>query len=195
MATTLDLNQAQVLIGWRYTNSHTVASPVQNGSISYNFGALAGTGAGKANAIYQSQFTVSPSATTTIDLTWVTGSPAGDIYGNTIAFSGIKAMYIEHLDDTAASAVTVGGNANAFAAWVGHQSDKVKVKNGACLFLGNPNAEGYFVGTHLTGQLDITNLDASNTATVKLVLIGQFSALQGYLDFSTPVTALNAALL
>lgn len=173
MATTLTVNNIQVALSFQYDNPLAIAPAKQSGSFNYLKSLADGTGAGAANKIYQNRLTIAGGATTTLDLNSTTGTPTTDIFGNNLAFTKVRLLYVHHRTTTTASAITVGGNASAFKNWVADASDKVKVKNGACLLVCRTDADGYAVVDSTGDLLDIVNLDGSNAATVDVVIIGE----------------------
>lgn len=173
MATTLLTSPVSVLLNWNFVNVLNTGNSSQPGAMSFSGALVDGTGAGAANKIYPNQLTISPSATTSIDLRTFVDA----VYGGTIDMSKVKLMWFHLLSategGTACSGITVGGNANAFSDWLGAANDKIKVANGGCFLLSCPDANGYAVTANTGDVLDITNDDASLSAKVNILVIGE----------------------
>lgn len=130
-----------------------------------------GTGTGQANEAYVNlELSIAPSTQTEIILEG--GSILNPV--NEIAeFATIKEIYIDFKPDTVdqASSVLVG-NAGT-SPWVGPFDDgtaTVQIKQGGKLNLGGASAAGWAVSAG--NRLGITNEDATNTAVLRVVLVG-----------------------
>ena len=126
-----------------------------------------GTGADQANQVFSDQRTLAGSANEELDLS---GSLV-DAFGNTIAFTKIKAIII-----SAAAAnggdIQVGGSAsNGFDSWVGAAGDLVVVQPDGAFVLVAPGVNGYAVTAGTGDLLKITNTDAS-PVTYDITIIG-----------------------
>lgn len=158
-----------------YTASKTVQS--QEGEFQNVLSAALtlanGTADGQADLIYLLQDnTIGAGATNSHDLS---GS-LEDFFGDGAVFARVKAILLINTspDGSPASeaSLEVGGNANAFASWLGDTSDKVVVRPGGFLLLACDDATGYIVTAATGDVLDVTNLDGSNAGQYTLALIG-----------------------
>lgn len=176
MATTLAINTLRAAIGWNYSNSTSFGADTNNqGGITYTKTLTNGSGAGNAQKIYVAAGTIAGAGTLNLDL----AASLVDVFGNSITFANIKVLYVELTTATTATSIKVGGADSApFVNWIvsdGTITDEepgVIVRNGGMFMLACTDATGYAV-TATTGDiLKLTNLDASNTATYRVCLIG-----------------------
>lgn len=125
-----------------------------------------GTGAGNVNKIYTNTLTISASSSTTIDLT-----AAADEYGSNVNFSKIKGIFC-WLD----SSVTNQASGITFAATVTNYCIQWAIpiyKGGSLIVNDHVGSTNYPVTAGSGMNLKLTNLDGTNSATVKLVLVGE----------------------
>ncbi len=127
---------------------------------------LNGTGTGQASKTFTDRRTIAGSATDSLDLTAV----LLDAFGAAISFAAIKTIII-----SAATAngdnIEIGGNAAAFATFMGSATETIVVKPGGILVLTTGEGAGYAVTATTADILDITNADA-DPVQYEIVLIG-----------------------
>lgn len=124
-----------------------------------------GNGAGQANRVYTNSatMTIAASGTLNIDLS---GSVT-DAFGNTLTLTKLRALLIEHLTTTTSTNVTVGGGTNPI---FGTKISGLEINNGDHMLFTCKN--GYTVTGGSADNLRIVNADASNSATVRISILG-----------------------
>jgi hypothetical protein len=125
---------------------------------------LNGTDSGQASKTFSDRRTIAGGATDSLDLTAV----LLDAFGNAISFTAIKAIVIRAAAGNG-DTLTVGGNENAFASFLGSTADAVVIDAGG-LFVMTSSA-GYTVVANTGDVLDITNDDVA-AAEYEIILIG-----------------------
>lgn len=115
---------------------------------SISFPLLDGTGAGKADLLYQD--TNSSAVAVDVDL----AGALADAFGTTLAFVRVKGLYVKAADANTANITVGGATSNGFVTWTGAATDKVVLRPGAAMVLlaGVADATGYAV-TAATGDL------------------------------------------
>lgn len=168
MATTLTISQASAKVIWTYEDVRAWANSTNSSNFGYSKSLANGTGASQADKIYLATGTISASATLSLDL----AGSLTDIFGNTITLARVKILYFELQTTTSASSVLIGASTNPWVNWVSASGDKVRVRNGGCLFLCAPDATAYAVTAGTGDALDFVNEDGSNVATYRLAIVG-----------------------
>lgn len=125
---------------------------------------LNGTDSGQASKTFSDRRTIAGGATDSLDLTAV----LLDAFGNAISFTAIKAIVIRAAAGNG-DTLTVGGNENAFASFLGSTADAVVIDAGG-LFVMTSSA-GYTVVANTGDVLDVTNDDVA-AAEYEIILIG-----------------------
>jgi hypothetical protein len=123
-----------------------------------------GTGAGKADRIYQKAFSIAGSGSLSTDL----AGALVDILGNALVFAKVKAIIV--ITGANAGNIIVGGGSNCLA-FLSDVSDKIPVKPNGFMALGTSG-----VGVTVTADTaDILKLEnaGGSTATGKLIVIGE----------------------
>ena len=95
-----------------------------------------------------------------------------DAFGNAITFTNIAAIAVV-ADAGNGDNIEIGGNASAFASFLGGATELVKVPPGGMFLITAPDATGFPVTASTADILDITNADAAAVANYKIVLIGR----------------------
>lgn len=172
MATSLTTT-IKATLGWTFTDAQAWANSANASSFTYSKSLTNGTAADKADNIYLAQTTLAASGTVNLDL----AGSVTDIYGNTITFARVKALYFELTTTTSASAMTLGAHGSAAALagsgnLFGDTSDKVRIHNGGVFLVASPGATAYPVTATTADILLMTNEDGSNIATYKLAIVG-----------------------
>lgn len=123
-----------------------------------------GTGATalQANIVYQVTLTITASGSSTLNLT--TGLT--DQFGQAIAATRLKAMLVEHLTTTTATAITIGGSTNPL---FGTKLTGFEVNNGD--HFQYTCKAGYTISSGSADRIRFVNADASNSATVRVTLL------------------------
>jgi hypothetical protein len=169
MPTTLAVGQIKAVVGWDFQNVLTVGNTSNPNTDTYSKSMTNGTGAtGTADLMYSTQTTIAGGGTLNIDL----AGSLTDFFGNVITFARIKVMKIELTTDTTATSILIGDHASPWATWLAGTNPRVRVYNGGCMLLAGTNATMYAVTAGSADGLKIVNEDGSNTATVKITLIG-----------------------
>lgn len=169
MPTTLSVNPITVQATWDYKETTSFGiDNVNNGGFLYSKTFANGGGADQADKVYVETFTLAASGTANKDL----AGSLQDTFRNTITFNTVKILYVELQTSPTASSILVGNSGvNAFLFGT-VAADKVRVYNGGVLFLCNRNAAGYTVTAGTGDILTFTNEDGVNSASVKLIVIG-----------------------
>lgn len=157
-------------ISWTYTNVLTGSINTQNAnSHTYSQKLTNGTGAsGTADLLYAVKTTIAGAGSTTLDL----AGTLTDFFGNVLTMARAKYMYFNLTADTTASDVSIGNATAPLLNWISAATSTVKVRNGGLFLLGGPDATGYAVTATTADGLKVLNNDATNTATLKLAVIG-----------------------
>jgi hypothetical protein len=128
-----------------------------------------GTGAGKANKRYVNQHTIAAGGSLTLNL-----SSLSDDFGNAVAFTKVKEIYIELSSSTAAVSILIGNAANPFVNWVGAGAHTIRVRNGMAFYLGCcADATAYVVTATTADQLKVLNEDGALSAVVNVKITGE----------------------
>ena len=194
MATTLTAS-AGLALSWTHEETQAGSSNTKNqGSYNKRLSFANGTGAGKADELYQTVRTLAAGASETLDFsggagTATIGGELVNLLGITIAFTKIKAIFIWLLAaadtapdgstvGTAASSILIGGAASAQAlagasGFLADTSDKIRVFNGGFAGFGVANAAGVAVANGATDRLRVVNEDGAVAAKYVITIIGE----------------------
>jgi hypothetical protein len=126
-----------------------------------------GTAINQANQLFTDKRNVALSTTDTLDLA---GTLVNNL-GQTVTLTKVKGLIIKSAAANG-STLTVGGNVNAFADWLGAATHTVKIRPGGVLCLMAPDATAYAVTAGTGDLLDITNDDGAAAADYDIVVIG-----------------------
>ncbi|MEU6342215.1 hypothetical protein ABZ883_14885 [Streptomyces sp. NPDC046977] len=129
-----------------------------------------GTGAGKADRIFQDRRTLAASASEDLDLAGV----LVDAFGATISFARVKGLYIAAATGNTNNVVVGGASSNGFISWVGGATHTVTVRPGGVLALmtGAADATGYAVTATTADLLHIANSGGTTGVTYDVVILG-----------------------
>lgn len=176
MATSLSISPLAARIGWTFTNTNDFGTTSDSSGVSYSATMTNGTGSGAANKLFAKSYTIAASGNQSIDL----AGSVTDFYGNTISFTKVKVIYVEHSTATTATTITVGvGGTNPFINWIKSagtittDQPRVVVRNGGVFLLACTDGTGYPVTAGTGDILYLTNEDGTNSATVKVVVVGE----------------------
>lgn len=125
-----------------------------------------GTGAGKADLLYQD--TNSISAFLDIDL----AGTLADAFGTTLNYVRVKGLYVKAADANTANVTVGGAAANGFVSPFGSATDKIVLRPGAAMLLvaGAADATAYAVTAATADLLRIT--PASGTQAYDIIVWG-----------------------
>src|SRR5262245_45626525 len=171
MATTLTSGPTKVSTTAALANQRTGQPDLlDNSTWTYTGPSLTnGTGAGKVSKKYTAQISIAAAGSTTINLTSLL-----DSFGNSVAFTKVKSIYVELTTATAAASILVGNAANPFVNWITPATGAVRVRNGMSYFLGDcADGTGYAVVPATGMNLMITNEDAGLAATCNIQIVGE----------------------
>lgn len=166
-------------ISWQHINTVTsgaVISDVANDAFSLSL--TDGTGsAGTADLKYENLYTLTSSATQSIDLA---GSVA-DQFGATITMARVKVIYIRVLSTAEDSGSTggpivLGNGTNPLANWISDATETIAIGKTAgrksVFLLACDDATGYALTGGASDVLKITNASGSLPVKVRVVIIG-----------------------
>lgn len=129
-----------------------------------------GIGANQVNEMFDDDRTLAGGANEELDLS----GTLLNAFGDTIAFVGVKLLYIKN--NSATETLTVGGAAaTAWEPWAGAAGDAVKIPPGGFILWTNPSAAGWAVAAGVTDKLKILNSGGAST-TYRIVILGDLVA-------------------
>tara|TARA_R110000868_G_scaffold111743_2_gene301431 strand:+ start:618 stop:1118 length:501 start_codon:yes stop_codon:yes gene_type:complete len=160
-AINLNINVAQ-------SGSGTLATALSNTVVSESLSLLNGTGLNQSNQTWSSAAQLGISATDSIDMAGV----ISDAFGALITFTSITAVAVI-ADAGNGDNIEIGGNANAFASFLGGGTEIVKLPPGGSFLITAPSVTGFPVTAGTGDILDITNADGAAVANYKIVLVGR----------------------
>lgn len=150
------------------TSTSGIGSSLNNIKYDKIHALLDGVGLNQANQVWSSSATLAPSAVDSIDL-------AGGInsaFGSAITLSSVTTIAVVASIDNGDN-IEVGGNANAFASFLGAATDIIKIPPGGIMLLTAPDVVGFPVTAGTGDILDITNANAGASADYKIIIIGR----------------------
>jgi hypothetical protein len=127
-----------------------------------------GTGANQANNCFSDTRTLAASATESLDLS----GALLNAFGQTIAFTRVKALMIFAAAGNTNDVVVGGAGANGFISPFGAAAHTVRVKPGGSLILTAPDVNGYSVTAATADLLQIANSAAGTPVTYDVIVIG-----------------------
>lgn len=163
LSTTIDLK-----VKVSQANNGDLNTAVSNTLIEKLLSLLNGTGANESNQAWSDKSQLAALAVDSHDL----AGSMNDAFGNAITFTSITAILIT-ANDSNVDNIEVGGNANAFASFVGGATEIIKVPPGGMLLITAPDATGFPVTAGTADVLDITNVDGAAVADYELLLVGR----------------------
>ncbi len=178
MATTLTATfKSSVYYSLSDTDSLGIVAPDQN-TDQFSLTLSNGTGAnGTADLKFSALYTLAGAATQDIDL----AASLVSRFGATLTFARLKAIHIRVLSSTndatsLGGPVDVGGGTNPLVNWISVGSTKVRIGGtagrGGCLQLACDDAVAYAVTAGTGDILRLTNVSATLSVKVAVVLIG-----------------------
>lgn len=172
MAQSLARLAAELRVRWDYRDGTTLPAAVTASTKRFFQSLTQGTAAGNGNRFFINQYTIAGAARQTLDLV----GGITDAFGNTLSFTKVKGIWIEHLDTTAGGPVLVGGGTdgagtNAFVNWIVTAATEVRVRNPGLMFFACDDATSYAASAG-SDILGILNEHATVDATVLVILWG-----------------------
>lgn len=168
MATDL-ATSARVTFTWSYTNTLDVGNTVSSNTAAFTKSLSNGTAADTADILYVNAHTIGASASLDLDLAASLVNP----FGTTLTFARVKCVFITWQSDNTASEISVGGDGAAAAPlWFAAGNDEEKVHSTGCLFHFRSDATAWPVTATTADILEITNLDATNSAKIFVHIVG-----------------------
>lgn len=170
MAGTLNRSSVGGTITWDFS-AGDVTGGQSRSSITPSISLTAGTGAGAANKVIVKSYSIAASGTQAIDVNGAINDPLGI---GTVSFTKLRAIMVYLTTDTTSTGITVQpGAANPVTTILSGTTPKLTIANGGFVVIGNPTATGYACTAGTADNIDITNLDSSNVATVQVVFLGE----------------------
>jgi hypothetical protein len=127
-----------------------------------------GDGVGEVNNVFADIRTITPSEPETLDLSGVLSSP----FGETLAFSSIKGIYIENKSKDA-TLIVGGASANAWIGFFGAATERLRIPPGGYFELPNPTGDGWPVTAATADLLKIAHGgDGAAAIEYAIVLVG-----------------------
>lgn len=179
MAETLAVNTNSVSFGWDLQNTTNLGvNAIHSSSVSYSKTFSNGTGAGKAQKLFVDKVTIAGSSTQDYDLS---GSLT-DLLGQTVVFTNVKTLYIEHQTTTATGVLQVYGNFTQATSGTAQPlllggttpTAKFNIHPAGCLYYcaGTTVAAGFTVTNSSADTITLDNQDAS-AVVVRIVVLGE----------------------
>ena len=130
-----------------------------------------GTGADFADQIYHSSDrSLSALTADTFDL----AGGISDKFGNTLTMATVKLLIINNKSTNGAH-LEMGSATNAWEGWSISSSTSISIAPGGSVILYDPTANAMEVTAGTGDELQVLNLDATNTATYDILIIGASS--------------------
>lgn len=141
------------------SDSYGVSTPTDRVDEAKVYSWPTGTDADEANQCYHAESTIAASATTTFDLT---GGGLVNAFGEAIALTNVKAVYIEN---TGTVSITVGGTN-------GMVGSGFTLRPGEGVLKAAPDATAYAVAAGSTDTITLTNTSGATQASYSIIVIG-----------------------
>lgn len=169
MATTVNSIIVTAGVQWDMYNTAVGFTTTNVSSLTYSKTLTNGTGAnGTADLLYAATYTIAGAGTQNVD---VAGSLT-DFFGNSIAMARVKFMMVKLASTTTATDISFGNHAAPLINWISAATSTVKIYNDGIFLIGGGGATQYAVTATTADGLKILNNDATNSATVNLVVVG-----------------------
>jgi len=129
-----------------------------------------GTGASKCDQMFHDDRSLGAGASEDLDL----AGSLTNAFGQTVTFADVKAIYIENTSDDSGTTITVGNAAsNQFTGPLGAAAHTLTIPQGGFILLAADLADVWTVTAGTGDLLKVLNDDGANTATYKIVLLGE----------------------
>lgn len=166
--TTLEAALIALNIAASITNLNDVGTARHSMPFTPSFSLANGTGANQANAGFADIRTLTASSTENLDLS---GSLL-DAFGNTLAFTKIKAMVVLAASTNTNDVLVGGASSNGFITPFADATDIARVRPGGLLVMVSPDATGFAVTAATGDLLKVANSAGSTSVTYTIILIG-----------------------
>lgn len=155
-------------ISWNWLDARADGSNTKN---SKSLSALISYTGTDVDNVFTKTYAIAGAGTQVLDLSGVLTDPGN----NTITWTKVMAIILKLTNATTASAISFGPHTatNPLAGLMADTSDKIKIYNGGAIVWFTPAATPLTVTGGSADNLLITNLDATNVATVFVALLGK----------------------
>jgi hypothetical protein len=166
VATTNDTMRLVAQIQWACSDAKSFGTVSASGQIDVGTKGVYthGTGASAANKVYVDRATVAASTSTTWDLSAALEDPVG----NTVVFTTIKSIWVVHDSASLSSGIVAFDTVANYAV-----QRLTTLAPGGIDGFSNPSSAGLAVTAGTADMIEVTNSDASNAATVHLIVFGE----------------------
>lgn len=130
-----------------------------------------GNGADQAEVVFSDQRTITASSNEDLDL----AGGLTDAFGQSIAFTEIKAMVISAADGNTNNVVVGGAGANGFIGPFSGTTDTLTIKPGGMCMVMDKTAGGYPVTAGTGDLLRVANSGAGTSVVYDIILIGSIT--------------------
>ena len=138
-------------------------------NISDSLSLTTGNGANQVNEMFDDDRTLAASANEELDLS----GTLTNAFGDTIAFTGVKALYIKN--NSSVDTLTVGdAAATPWEPFFGATGETLQIPPGGMLLLTAPSAGGWPVTGGSADKLKITN-GAGGSTTYRIIILGDLA--------------------
>lgn len=145
--------------------------------ISRSMALIFGAGAAGVQQLADDEITIAASATTTLNLK---NASLTNAYGETIAITKYRVIWVENKSLLASVVIRQKAAGTVFetADERDAEVDDTGTDTGlilppkSCMLLAADGTDGWLVGSTDAGQITVTNVDVTNTATVQYVIMG-----------------------
>lgn len=170
MATVLNSIVVNASIDWSASNTvNAIAIGPVTGRFAYTKSLTNGVGTiGTADLLVIATYTIAGAGTQNLDL----AGSVSDLLGNAVAMARVKFMYVNLAATTTSTSISFGNHAAPLINWISAATSTVKIFNDGIFLIGGGGATQYAVTATSADGLLITNLDATNSATVNLAVVG-----------------------
>ena len=172
MATSLSTT-LKLALTWVHKNSLDLGDVKDSNSLSLEDALTDGNGLDEAEELWHDRRTLATSTVENLDLAGV----LANAFGQTVAFTRVKAIAVRNRATAAGASLLVGGGDdgagnNAFASWLDAADNKVAVAPGGVLLLWNPSAAAYAVTAGTGDVLRVENTSGSDAVEYDVVIVG-----------------------
>ncbi len=126
-----------------------------------------GTGAAQADLFFSDVRTIGATSNDDLDL----AGSLTDIFGATITFAKVKAIYIENPSTNNGDVVVGNEGTNPLVGWFGAGTHTIAIKPGGFLLIASPTVAGYTVTAGTGDKLRVRNA-GSASADIPVIIIG-----------------------
>lgn len=168
MSTTLTSAGLELSLRWLFENELDLGNALDSNSLPISVSLADGTGADQAEIVWHDRRTLAAAGVDNLDL----AGGLVDAFGNTLAFTSLKALVLKNRGTASDDVLDIGGHATAaLSSPFGAANDKLKLGPDGLLLLWNPSAAGYSVTAGTADILRIENT-GGNSLDYDIVMIG-----------------------